>query len=302
MVTVAAIDAGYGAVKATAQAFGEDEKAQTRRVLFPATALSVPSPLEQGRGHRVRMAGANVEVPNIISFDVGNGVEHYVVGSKNAPHFLSPDTRTLFPPPVLAMLIYALHKTGANKSSLVVIGIPIGHKMSGEKIPGPRWPKRYFFQGREYELAIGDTIVTGQTVGTIVSQGISQGIVVDVGYGTTDIVVVQGKKIVFATSIAVGVSDAVALAMPRSNDPQSAVKENPRLIAGVCERINEHLSLVMRQIGDNLPVYLTGGGGEIVARTGLISNSSVVKGALWANAIGLLEVATAVARRRGLVP
>lgn len=295
MGTVAAIDAGYGMVKAISATRTGNGKIRTRRAIFPATAMSVPSP----QSGKIRMAGASVEVPNIVSFDVGNGMESYRVGEQNSPHFLTPDTRTLFPPPVLAMLIYALHAVGARDSALVVIGVPIGYKMSGGEIPGPRWPRGYIMD-KPYTLSIRSTIVTGQTVGTIVAHQITSGVVVDVGYGTTDIVIVVGGKIRKAVSVEVGVSDAVPLSGYGTTDPQSVVKADSRFIAGVCEKISERLALEMRQLGTSLPVYLTGGGGEIVARTGAI-NAQLVRGALWSNAEGLLRVAKAIAVKRKLV-
>lgn len=298
MTTIVAIDAGYGWIKAMSYTLHAGQEKQ-RTTIFPATATPVPSVPQ-----RVRMAGASMNIPAVVSFNAGKEIAHYRVAERTDPHVLLPESRIEFTPPVLAMLLYSLHRLAVRDASLVIVGVPIGYKIENAKILPPKWPKEYSVLGKTFRLQVRETIVTGQTVGTIARYEITQGVVVDVGYGTTDLVLVLNGKIVDALSIPVGVSDAVALAARHEQNPESAIQTNPQYIQSVCGKIQEAITLVIRRAGtqDSLPVYLTGGGGAVVAKANALAKYTLVENALWANAQGLLKVALATAKRKGLIP
>ncbi len=317
MVQAVAIDVGFRFAKiAWAQRSSEGEW-QIRHSLLESTAA--PASPES-----FKVAGARLASRMYVQWGDSHSQHSYRVGSEDDATWMSDSSRTSFPPPVIAIILAALAKTSkelAIRLDSLVVGIPIGffRRVAEQKV-NLSLPRQFNIvtpmriQPRTIDCR---PILTGQTVGTArlaCLQGIPSAIIVDLGWGTTDLVTVSNGKIDpnSIVSLHKGVSDVVlqlsekmgvkrveAERMLRYGDQRSI-----DLRRWLASQIAEHVARRLRESPGN-PIIVTGGAAGIFARDIADSAGAVklLRGSIWDNVHGLLVVALERAGiRRGELP
>ena len=285
MVTdVIAIDLGYGMVKFAHTKIPQEDSWDPSSL--PVKVGSFPSRVERVYPHAISSRGIGVVNEQFIGVD-SSGEHVYRVGSVSgtAQPILSAESRTRFweSPGVCAMIGRVLCDAVKPKGSEILVsiayGIPAGWLSDREKIrpPADFKFKIHKIQGGERDLHVKvvQGRVYGQTVGGVahvLSQtnyrqflGRCNWAVLDVGFGTTDVVIMRSNRIAGITSFEYGVSVEMAkdeLERGKILDANSPVSE--RVAQNIVTWVMNRIHVIRRGEGINY-FFLVGGGANIFA-------------------------------------
>lgn len=284
------IDIGHGYTKSVARQINGGA-ARNRIIIIP----SAVSPAQQARKGKV--LGMRSYQPDQVSFEYEGKMYTYNIGV--GEHLLSPDDRMKFTPPVIALILGTIALQGCRTGDSVwaILGVPIGYL---PQIRIPKIPSSFKFRGNEITIDLHYRI-TGQTVGSVLmAQDLlgqkSKGtmLVVDIGYGTTDMVVLRGGQIDLQSVASLPMGAVDALGSPNKEDADRVVN-----------RIKNIVLLALRRDQPEVVIF-TGGGatlwGEsltkaIMPLVGERTKIIVMDNAQMANAQGLLRLAEREARK-----
>ncbi len=297
--TLVAIDVGFGAIKVVAGNAG----GRKRMFQFPALVQAVPRLPQTRRPSDIFKPESGWH----FAFDL-NEETHYLIGvgaremSLESRRQFSPRTQAL----VLTGIYRALRYLGANlneKNTVsLVLGVPPGIHSMAKKV---RWPETCYINLRPFRVHLFPVYIVSQTAGTVylfarrLEQKRGTYVFCDIGYGTTDIVVVDitSRGIVALSQVSheVGCNEIEGV-------PSSMLSEREAARQNVAYQIAQQISRAIRQAGMNnkevTGIVLTGGGS--VQLSGLLSEATsmsiplsrignTVQDAVFANALGMWE-------------
>ena len=152
--------------------------------------------------------------------------------------------------------------------------------------------------------------VAPQALGTLIASGRSEGFVINIGHGTTEIISITGGGTVEGTSISKATDFVISQLAPGSDrtayvNPEGLLKKNPAVTARLVKLLAEHIAdeAVRMHMSPSSAhgIILTGGGSQLPGMVGALSSIlsqpiGVATDPVMSNAVGFEKKAASLCR------